>query len=96
LFSGGLTEITPFPPVIVPVNPQRGVWVENSYVRNMTKVEKANCFIIPPIVLDKEFISHWLLQSVALEHAEPDHEVVDFVLCKRSKLSNFHETLDYI
>jgi hypothetical protein len=44
----------------------------------------------------KEFVSHWLLQSVALEQAEPAHEIVDFVLCKRSKLSNIHEMLDYI
>lgn len=43
----------------------------------------------------KEFVSHWLLQSVALKQAEPVHEIADFVLCKWSELSNTHAMLDY-
>lgn len=60
------------------------------------KSENANYFIIPPIFFFyKKFVSHWLLQSVALEQAGSVHEIVDFVLCKRSKLSNTHEMLHY-
>jgi hypothetical protein len=44
----------------------------------------------------KEFFPSWLLQSVASEQREPDQEIVDSVLCQRSKLGNIREMMVHI
>lgn len=64
-----------------------GVWMStNSYVRCRTKVENVNYFTVRAVCFDKDFVSRWALQSVALEQIGPEQQVVDSVLRQRTKL----------